>query len=589
MRSLERAIAFGTELVAASSVYRDAAIHQGKLWLITSASLWEYSLDGALLRQYRCGVDLPSAPLTGIAAATIGESNVPALYIATQGAGLVVFDGGRFQQLLPESPALRKITALLAMETGELIVGTEKSGALAWDGKRLRLYHETLRDLRVTKLAGGVDNLWVGTMDRGVFRLHAGQTDMFDESKRLPDAHVLSIAVSAERAWVGTAMGVAEFNGSTFQRVIAEGAFANALHAGDSSLLIGTMEEGVWEAPLAAKQPRPQRAGMQNEPANVVRFLNSGATVYTLFRDGLAARDARGGGWNMVTHAESAPLADANIAALAADDAGRLWVGYFDRGLDVLAPGSLRASHHEDEHLFCINRIVPTPNGAVIATANGLVTANSSGEPKLVMGRKEGLIADHVTDVLVDGPRIIAATPAGITFLDPGGPQSIYAFHGLVNNHVYALARSGNRIVAGTLGGVSVLDAGIVKANFTTSNSALRHNWISAMAAVGNEWFAGTYGAGIYRFDGAMWSAFPDLREAFEVNPNAMAATTAAVYAGTLGRGLAVFNRTSGRWGFHTGGLPSLNVTAVASRNGTLFVGTDNGLVRYEERSLPLP
>ena len=65
-----------------------------------------------------------------------------------------------------------------------------------------------------------------------------------------------------------------------------------------------------------------------------------------------------------------------------------------------------------------------------------------------------------------------------------------------------------------------------------------------------------------------------------------MLATDRAVYAGTLGQGLAIYNRSSGRWRLHTGGLPSLNVTALASSNGYLYAGADNGLVRIREKDL---
>ena len=65
-----------------------------------------------------------------------------------------------------------------------------------------------------------------------------------------------------------------------------------------------------------------------------------------------------------------------------------------------------------------------------------------------------------------------------------------------------------------------------------------------------------------------------------------MAVTDRAVYAGTLGRGLAIYNRKAGRWTWQTAGLPSGNVTAIAARGGTVFIGTDNGLARATESAL---
>jgi hypothetical protein len=182
---------------------------------------------------------------------------------------------------------------------------------------------------------------------------------------------------------------------------------------------------------------------------------------------------------------------------------------------------------------------------------------------------------------------MVIATPAGLSFVGAGGIRSLYAFQGLVNNHVYALASSGDRLAAGTLGGLSLLQNEAIQVNYTTANSALKHNWISAVARVGDEWFAGTYGAGVMRLDASgQWHTFPDFRGSIEVNPNAMAVEHGMLYVGTLGQGLWIDNLATGRWTNITGGLPSTNVTAIAAGNGSVFVGTDNGLVRFHEEDL---
>lgn len=143
--------------------------------------------------------------------------------------------------------------------------------------------------------------------------------------------------------------------------------------------------------------------------------------------------------------------------------------------------------------------------------------------------------------------------------------------------------------MAGTLGGLSILDSGLVTASYTTANSGLRHNWITAIAKVDDDWFFGTYGAGVLKLDAAgRWTSFADLKGELVINPNAIATTSTAVYAGTLGQGLAVYNRGSGRWVRLTTGLPSLNVTALTSGSGYLYIGTDNGLVRIPESQVQM-
>ena len=67
-----------------------------------------------------------------------------------------------------------------------------------------------------------------------------------------------------------------------------------------------------------------------------------------------------------------------------------------------------------------------------------------------------------------------------------------------------------DRLMAGTLGGLSVLESGVVRVSYTTSNSPLRHNWVTAIARSGSDAFVGTYGAGVIQLsaDGT-WRSFP--------------------------------------------------------------------------------
>jgi ligand-binding sensor domain-containing protein len=311
--------------------------------------------------------------------------------------------------------------------------------------------------------------------------------------------------------------------------------------------------------------------------------------VYALTRSGMFALKPQGLGWNAVLKPGEAVLSDRNISALATDKSGQLWVGYFDRGLDVLPNRSGHTLHVENDHVFCVNRIRPDEkvNNVAVATANGLVRFGSAGKQEQVLTKADGLIADHVTDVVAYRGGLAIATPAGITFLDATGARSMYAFQGLVNNHVYALGVSGDDLLAGTLGGLSMIDRGDVQRNYTVGNSALKHNWITAVAQLGNEWMVGTYGGGVVGLDaGGNFHSFELATAEIEINPNAMLVTPRHVFAGTLGKGLYVYDREKSHWSAISEGLPSLNVTALAESEGNIFVGTDNGLVRVREEKL---
>ena len=601
----------GFEGITAPAVFKSAAAFHGKIYISGPAGLYVYAADASLEHVYRVGIDLPTAPLGQMTVGTLADSRQPELLIATQGEGVLAFDGSRFRQIRARQDEARVVTALLPLSSGRLLIGTAKLGLLIYDGKTLKKFHPTTDDVYVTSLAGSEAELWVGTLNDGLLYWHGGQTERIGEAQGLPDRRVDQLALGDGRVYAGTPMGVAEVRDGKMVRTLAKGRYAHALMADGDSLLVGQVDAGVMRVALAgngddgrARRPIVARVALSNEDpkgakgggfarATVEQFLAIGDSRYALASDGLLTREADGQ-WQRVLGRKTqgmsgSQLTDRDVSALMVGADGRLWVGYFDRGLDVVAAAGGAVSHIENENVFCVNRIVEdAKHGSVaVATANGLVLFDNDGRQKQVLGRDAGLIAEHVTDVALYGDGMALATPAGITFLDNTGAHSLYAFQGLVNNHVYALGAGGNELVAGTLGGLSLLAGGQIEKNLTVATSGLKHNWITGLAAVGNEWLVGTYGAGVLRLgsDGRV-TPTDATRLGVVINPTAMVADGRVVLAGTLGQGLLVGDANGTRWRTVTAGLPSLNVTALAIRNGVVYVGTENGLVKIAEEKL---
>jgi len=587
--------------LSAPAVFTAGAIFDGHIYLCGPAGLFEYGGDGALLKTFRVGRELPAAPLTALATGTLSDGRGPELLIATRGAGVLAWDGTRMRQIAAEAPGgqgldadANTVTALLPLESGRLLIGTAKLGVMVYDGQRIRYFHSSQKNQDITALAGSEAALWVGTVNHGVIRWQGGEAQRMDVAQGLPDQHVNAIALGDGAAYVATPVGVAEIATGRVQRVLAEGVFAQAVDVGAKSLAVGSFDQGLMDVPLAGgrRQIRPRVSAADAdggaESAPIVQMFVSDGTQYAVARNGLYAR-ADGQGWQKVIAASPSMLTDSNVSALAVDGAGRLWVGYFDHGLDIVSAGLDRARHIEDSHVFCVNRIVPDSERHTVdvATANGLAIFDEDGREREVMGKSAGLIAEDATDVALYRGGMAVSTPAGITFMDATGAHSLYAFQGLVNNHVYALAMRGDRLVAGTLGGISILDDGNVTRNLTSATSGLRHNWITAVVPVEDGWFVGTYGAGVEHLDREEhFEATEATWTGVEVNPNAMLVTANHVLAGTLGDGLMVLDRRTGRWKTITTGLPSLNVTAFAASGDTIYVGTENGLVKVREEQL---
>ncbi|MCL2659730.1 MAG: hypothetical protein FWD64_04340, partial [Acidobacteriaceae bacterium] len=564
----------GFEAISAPAVFKSAAEFDGRLFVSGPAGLYAYSLDGSLQHIYRVGLDLPAAPLGRMIVGTLSDNREPELLIATAGEGVLAFNGQRFRQILPGDVDARNITALLPLASGRLLLGSAKRGVLVYDSGTLKSFHPTTSGIYVTAITGSESELWIGTLNRGVLDWRGGQIEAIDESNGLPDARVDCLEMEGDSVFAGTPGGVAEIRGGKVTSVLARGSYAHALSSAHGALFVGQMQGGVLKVDRAAAAGRnvlrraisaqkDTQLASASDDSPVEQFLREGDALYAVTGSQLLQL-GQGGEWRRILSANDSLLTDRNISALMAASDGRIWVGYFDRGLDILPATGGKPLHVENDRVFCINRILENPGMEAVAVgaANGLVLFDRDGRQKQVLTRDSGLIASNVTDVALYGDGMVAGTPAGITFLDASGPHSIYAFQGLVNNHVYALGARGDGLLVGTLGGLSLVSGNTVRRNLTTANSGLKANWITAIATAGGDWLAGTYGAGILRMnaDGVVTST-DATTQGTVVNFGAMVADGRAVFAGTLGKGLLVGDASGTRWKTVTAGLPSLNVT----------------------------
>lgn len=588
----------GFTSISAPAVFTGAAYFGGSFYLSGPAGLFAWSPQGVLEHVWRPGQAFPATALGAMTVGTLTDARQPELLIATNSQGVLAFDGQDFRQILPTDEDARDVTALLALPSGRLLLGTAHRGVLVYDGRNLRALHSTTSSVAVTVLAGSESDLWIGTIAHGLLHWRGGETETLGVPQGLPDPRVDSIFISGDRVFAGTPVGVAEIRQGKVVQVLAAGRFVHAVQVAGNSLLIGQLEAGVLRVPLAGDGPamsvrRPitaqsADAAWQPNGVSIEQFLSVSGRTYALAENGLLEQSADGE-WRPVLSPAGGMLTARHISALLAASDGRLWVGYFDRGLDILPAGGGAARHIEDDHIFCVNRIVEDPRQGLIAvgTANGLVLFDRDGRQRQMLGRRAGLIADDVMDLALYGQGMVLATPAGITFLGPGGASSVYAFQGLVNNHVYALGAQGHELLAGTLGGLSLLDGDTVRRNFTTANSGLQRNWITSLVRAGDGWLIGTYGAGVLRLnaDGTV-SATEATKDGVIVNSTAMLAVGNLVLAGTFRHGLLVGDATGTRWKTVTAGLPSLDVTALAASGGIVYVGTESGLVKIEESRL---
>src|SRR5581483_173228 len=129
------------ETISSPAVFFQATRFQDHLYIAGPAGLLEYTADGAPVREYVVGRDLPSSPLIALASGVLADSRSSELLIATAGDGVLAFDGRNFRQVLPASADARAINAILPTASGHLLLGTSKRGVLVYDGKHLTEFH----------------------------------------------------------------------------------------------------------------------------------------------------------------------------------------------------------------------------------------------------------------------------------------------------------------------------------------------------------------------------------------------------------------------------------------------------------------
>lgn len=619
-RSLRAPSSDGLTLFLNAADVRAVATFQGVRYLATSGGLVALDDAGLIERRYTTMDGLPDNDFTALAVYR------DRLFLGTSDAGLVAFDGNAFTGYTFTKPKATHVTVLAPTET-ELLIGTLDGGMFEYNGERFsrRVNSATGADFsRVTALLPLQSRLYIGTQDAGLYILREAHIEHLSTTDGLPSPHVTAIASPAGNGSivVATDFGVVALDDANQITPISNRPNVTSLAVSGRHLWAGLFNGGI--ADLSSAQPRESSDSTKSTP-NLKETAGLPGSVpatvcvkdgklWALTAEGAFARDEQ------ATHpmfesiagslASERVLTAGHITTLSIDDAGRLWIGYFDRGIDLVSPDtSERISHIEDDRVREINYLSfdRSEDRMMAATSRGLV-ALGSGLKQTVMTREQGgLINDsvaHVSFADIDSPLLastkgtaipdsrggrtmVLVTAGGLTEVNGGRARSITAFHGLASNHLYTSAAVGTRLFVGSLAGLVELDGLRVVRAYKTSNSRLSHDWVTALAEAEGTLYVGTNGGGV---DGLLptgeWVNFSDELGKFEVNQNAMHYDGERLYVGTSDRGLLVYNTRDRRWTRISAGLASQNVTAITTDDRFVYVGTLNGLVRIEKRVL---
>ncbi len=608
----------GFTLYANSAAVRATVQLNGTRYLATAGGLVALDEGDSIKRRYTTLDGLPENDLTTLAVFR-GR-----LFIGTTSAGLLAFDGSEFTHYQFEKPKATRVSVLVATAS-ELIVGTLDGGVFEYDGERFsrRFNATTGADFsRVTALLAKGSRLYIGTQNQGLYVWREAQIVHLSTNEGLPSTHVTALAAMPDELTnfgsvaVATDFGVVGADDDLQIKPLSTQPNITSLVTINGKMWAGLFGGGLKQLDSQTDAGSSRQRAVANGQTEAVGLPRAMPT--TLFADdaGLWALTEMGAFVRRAS--DSRPAFDAvasllagerslttgHIMSLDIDPQARLWIGYFDRGIDITATETgERIVHLEDERLREVNFIKfdDSESRTLVATSRGLIILDGSAKQTVLTRERNGLISDAVAHVALRqaasitsvsasamGARdraIVLATAGGLTEISGGRARSLSAFHGLASNHLYTSAAAGSRLYVGSLAGLIEMDGLRVVHAYKTSNSKLSHDWVTALAEDEGTLYIGTNGGGV---DALLatgeWLNFADQLGAFEVNQNAMHKDGEQLYVGTTDRGLLVYNTRARRWSRISAGLPSPNVTAITSDDHFVYVGTLNGLLRIEKR-----
>ncbi len=566
----------GLKLIARRD-FRDIIWHDGKAWAATASGLLEMDAHFSP-RQLITSLDgLPSNDLTCLAA------YAEQLFFGTADGRLLSYDGKRLHEYRFEQ-GLQRLQDLSVIN-GRLYIAASR--LLSYDGKAFHLESEGALFTTAAELNG---TGYFGTFAHGLVLKREGSELRYGLKDGLPSQRVVSVQNFEGRLLVATDLGLAELESGQFRTLLRmPGLSSFQLRNGKGYVTRDTGDLFEFDPVNPSSLVTVTRRW---PPVSSCRLSEVDGHLFLLTDRGVWATERSGVNFRRL-ELEQPELSDNAVSSLAVDARGRLWIGYFARGIDVTLPSGELLAHIEDEFVREINSLFWDFKRArmLVATSSGLHIFNEDLRSSR-LDEKAGIISKSISSVSLVKPftaeaeEVLAlSTARGLSLESRGRFKNYTTLHGLTSSAVYAACTLGNRLYVGTLGGLAVFEAGRLINNYSQSNSGLSANWVTALVRVENKLYIGTYGGGVdvLEDDGRIRSL--EIGR-FEVNFNAMVTDGRKLYVGTLDDGLWTMDLTTKRWKQFREGLPTGNVMSIAIAADTVYIGTINGIVKANVRHL---
>jgi len=444
------------------------------------------------------------------------------------------------------------ISSMAVVPKGGMLVGA--SGGIAYfNGTTWANYESSASTFPPSSISAvavdGSGNWWIGTKGSGVSRFNGTDWKTYTAaSSPLPGDSIASIAIDRKGVpWFCTQRGYNSFDAGTWSR------------AGEKS-----------------------PASSEDRGASGMAFDTGNVQWVAMRKKGLVRLKSGGAAWFSTT--TGALLRD-EVSSVAVDRTNNIWAGTLGGGLVRINTGIVKSPERQN-------------TGACAGPLCwDLYTSASSP-----------LSSDNVTAVLFKDFRIWCGTWGGgmvkLPGCDPFDLQKYPPWEVFIRENsrmpddrinCMASAKNGN-IWIGTENGLvriipEVLFYPATYTVYQTSNSGLPNNSVRALAFRDDTVWVGTWGGGLAKFNGKSWQVFTSANSRLPGDTISALNVyrTSEIWIGTWGKGLACYEKTyrnEDSWRIFssaTSALPGNFITSLYHEeypDTPLWIGTTNGLAR---------
>ena len=387
------------------------------------------------------------------------EDKTGALWMTTQGSGIVVYKNQRFETLLPNNKILPKsIRCIKFNQDGSIWAGSNNQGLfLIRDTIVTKISHPALNDVTIMALEEDrFGNLWIATEGNGVIRKNGNTYVHFTTANGLKSNAVISILSSkTEEVYLGTALGL---------NVYSSGKLSKESFLGD--VQINSMRQDrdgtVWlatEQGLGRYNPAINLRELSNHLGktlltriNSLCFDKEGSVWLSTGKNGLIRITGSSFG-NYITRTV---LGNERVNIIS-EAGSKIYIGSDDGTVEILENGVSTAMPISTSlHGTGIRDIyVDKQNKIWLASYAGVLIKSNTHEKLLTVS--DGLPALDVRIIFPDkeGNVWVATRTGGIAKMKDEKVVAVYnKKHGMPSNHILSLDedKDGN-ILAGTHSG----------------------------------------------------------------------------------------------------------------------------------------